>query len=163
MDEWAEMLLPDLDSDLRKKVVDTCITNETAVLKKQGGILYPGLVETFKQLHSLYHLSILSNCGLGYIDTLIDYAKIRPYVDYQLCFGDNNLDKADNIPLLIQKNSLDKAVYIGDTDKDYQACLTANIPFIYATYGFGQVDNTRWTIDSLDQLPKVAAQVFALD
>jgi len=161
MDQWALTLMPQLDEPTRLRLLAACMDNENRRLPVQGGRLYPHLHATFEILHRRYHISILSNCGPGYIDCLVRFAHLQQLVDDQLCFGDTDLDKADNIPLLIERTGLDQAVYVGDTCMDQQACRQAHVPFIHAAYGFGQVDDAVWSITDLDQLPDLVPQVFA--
>ena len=68
------------------------------------------------------------------------------------CSGRTSLPKGKNIRLLMERNNLKDAIYIGDTQKDKEACEDAQIPFIYATYGFGTVDSYDAKIDSFDEL-----------
>lgn len=49
--------------------------------------------------------------------------------------------KAENIMKIREDNNLSDPVYIGDTIGDFNACRKAGVPFIFAEYGFGQVDN----------------------
>ena len=35
----------------------------------------------------------------------------------------------------------------GDTFGDYQACQEAEVPFVFASYGFGQVDTPDYVIE----------------
>ena len=56
-----------------------------------------------------------------------------------LCNGDTGLDKGSNIRKLADTYDLKSPVYVGDTFGDYQACQKANVPFIFAEYGFGEV------------------------
>ena len=47
---------------------------------------------------------------------------------------------------------MDTAVYVGDTKGDADACKEADIPFIFASYGFGDVPDALQTIDSFPEL-----------
>ena len=42
--------------------------------------------------------------------------------------------------------NLSDPVYIGDTIGDFNACQKAGVPFIFAEYGFGQVDKPDYRI-----------------
>ena len=35
----------------------------------------------------------------------------------------------------MKKNNIDEAIYVGDTQGDFEACEMANIPMIFASYG----------------------------
>ena len=38
----------------------------------------------------------------------------------------------------MERHGITDAVYIGDTQGDYEATLEADVPFIFAAYGFGE-------------------------
>ena len=54
--------------------------------------------------------------------------------------------------VLMERNHMDTAVYVGDTKGDSDACKEADIPFIFASYGFGDVPDAKQTIDSFPEL-----------
>ena len=65
------------------------------------------------------------------------------------------LTKGENIKLIIERNNLINSIYVGDTDGDLKASRFAGIPFIYARYGFGEVKEYDYVIDSFDELLKL--------
>ena len=52
------------------------------------------------------------------------------------------MKKAQNIRLICDRNGLKAPVYVGDTVWDAEACEAAGVPFIYASYGFGELEDT---------------------
>ena len=60
--------------------------------------------------------------------------------------------KAENIRLIMERNQVTEAVYVGDTQGDADACRRAGIPMIYVSYGFGDVEGDYVTIDSFEEL-----------
>ena len=60
--------------------------------------------------------------------------------------------KGDNINLLIRRNHLLNPIYVGDTDKDREASEYAGIPFVFASYGFGNVTNYDYKIDDISEM-----------
>lgn len=52
----------------------------------------------------------------------------------------------------MELHSLDDALYIGDTQGDLNACREAKIPFLFAAYGFGQVDEDIPSISCFSEL-----------
>jgi phosphoglycolate phosphatase len=46
-------------------------------------------------------------------------------------------------------------VYIGDTGWDQEASSVNNIPFIYAAYGFGNVDDGSLRLNTFSELPEL--------
>ena len=63
-------------------------------------------------------------------------------MDYQN-WGDNQVPKGENIKLVVKRNNIKTAAYVGDTMGDFTAAKTAGIDFIYAEYGFGNIDNIK--------------------
>ena len=54
------------------------------------------------------------------------------------------------------RNHLQQPVYIGDTKTDQVSCCKAGIPFIYASFGFGEADDYAASVDTFSKL----AQLF---
>ncbi|HKM01409.1 MAG TPA: HAD family hydrolase, partial [Sedimentibacter sp.] len=67
--------------------------------------------------------------------------------------GRTKRPKGENIKSIIDRNNLDKAVYIGDTQGDYDATKIAGIPFIHAKYGFGKINEETNFINEISELP----------
>ena len=63
--------------------------------------------------------------------------------------------KAANIRSIAKKYQLKAPVYVGDTFGDYQACQEAGVPFVFASYGFGQVDTPDYVIEKPADLLKL--------
>ncbi len=49
---------------------------------------------------------------------------------------------------------------MGDTELDMTSALTAGIPFIFADYGFGKIDNTDYNISKISDLTDYISKVF---
>ena len=62
------------------------------------------------------------------------------------CPGDTGLAKAENIQKISRDYHLSDPVYVGDTMGDFHACQKAGVPFIFASYGFGEVKEPWKTI-----------------
>ena len=120
---------------------------------KNGGTLYPNLEDTIKKLAKEYKLCIVSNCINGYIEAFLKSSNLSEYFTDFECNGKTKLSKGENIQLIIDRNNLKNAVYVGDTISDKQAADFAKIPFVYASYGFGNVDTYNIRIDAIDELP----------
>ena len=63
--------------------------------------------------------------------------------------------KGYNIKLIMKRNTIDQAFYVGDTEGDEEASRFAGISFIYASYGFGKAKYPDMIINSIEELPKV--------
>jgi len=152
LDDISETLFPNIQKQQQHKVIEECCEAETKYLEKYGAKLYPNLEYVLKKLNKKYKLFIVSNCQSGYIETFLkvnDFSKY--FTDYE-CPGTSGLEKAENNKLIIKRNNLKNAVYVGDTQNDCNCAKLANIPFIFANYGFGDVKDYDYKIDSLNEL-----------
>ena len=62
--------------------------------------------------------------------------------------------KAENITRIVDDYHLNSPVYVGDTMGDYEACGKAGVPFIFASYGFGNVPEPYAVIQKpMDLIP----------
>ena len=77
---------------------------------------------------------------------------LKKYFTDELTYGETMKPKGQNISLIMERNNYQKAYYIGDTQKDKDACEFAKIPFVYASYGFGDVKDYDKKIDSFEEL-----------
>lgn len=135
------------------------LQKENELLKELGGELYEDVINTLKELSKTNNLYIVSNCDVGYIDTFLDYYKINNLFKDIECFGNTNNKKPDNIKLLIKRNNIKKAIYIGDTNSDLEAAKINNLDFIYCSYGFGEVDEYTYKIDKFNELLNIIKEL----
>lgn len=157
MDEWAMAVLPDLPLEEARHHAEIMEQEENDEIRTNGTDLYPGVYEVFEQLSRDHELFILSNCGRGYIEAVMAYAGIEPFVRGHLCYGDTMLDKPDNLRKMIRDYQLKNPVYVGDTARDKECCEEAGVPFIFVSWGFGDVPEAERRADSMEQLPDVIA------
>lgn len=160
MDEFADILIGDLEVPLRYELMEGCCAYEVEYLKGNGGMLYPGLIKTLKKLAEKYHLYIVSNCQVGYIQDFIDWSQTAHLFEDTEDYGTTLKGKADNIRLVMERNHIDQAVYVGDTIMDYRSTTEAGLPFVFCRYGYGQVDADVPAIDSFEQLPDVVDAIL---
>lgn len=157
MDDIAGKLFPDIPKEVQLKVLDRCCEVENEYLEKNGGILYPKLESTLSYLSEKYVLCIVSNGQAGYIQTFLKAHNMEKYFDDFQNWGDNKVEKGENIKLVMKRNNLEDVVYVGDTKGDANAAKTAGIPFVYAQYGFGNVDVDEYDykIEKFEDLKKL--------
>lgn len=160
MDVLATMLLPDLEETKRNELLNLCVEEENDYLRKHGGTLYPNLRQTMEALKEEYDLYIVSNCQSGYIESFLDYYQFHDLFEDIECYGNNGKPKDENIALVVERNKLDKAVYVGDIEGDYEASQKAGIPFIHAAYGFGTISQKVPKIESLSEIVNVVGNVL---
>lgn len=138
-DAIYDKLFPELSSEQRRELQKVSDKLQMENLKEKGGELYPQVEETLEQLQKKHRLFIVSNCQVGYIDNFLEFHKLQHFFTDHACFGDKNKPKGENIKDVVQRNNLKSAVYVGDTKGDYEASLVAEVPFVFAKYGFGEV------------------------
>ena len=153
MYEIGELTMPDLPVEKMEEIFNDCIDDEDAALIIKGGTLYPGLEETLRELKKDYHLYIVSNGQEHYASNFIEFYDYYDLFEDEETFGRTQLPKGENIKLILKRNDVDKAVYVGDTHQDETSARYAGIPFIYASYGFGEAEDPDETIESPAELP----------
>lgn len=154
MDRIADKLFDYLDKETRMTLLDECCAAENDYLREHGGVLYPELVSTMERLKEMgHHLYIVSNCQKGYIEAFLDHYGFWPLFEDIECYGNNLKEKGDNIALVVKRNHLDVAYYVGDIQGDYNATMAAGLPFIHAAYGFGTIQQEVPKIGQLSDLP----------
>ncbi len=149
----ADNLFPDADEATKALLMKKCCAYEHEALEEnEETLLYPAVVETIKELAQRHRLFIVSNCQTGYIELFMKKAGVEAYIEDWECFGDTGKVKGENIRLLMERNKLAGAVYVGDTQGDYEATQLARIPFIFTQYGFGSVENPAQAIECFEEL-----------
>ena len=157
MTDIADACIPADDPEVRYKALKLCEEYEMKDLEKDGrDTTYPGLKETVISLSKRIPLFIVSNCQSGYIETFLRKSGLTPYFKDFICYGDNGLIKADNIRVIADRHSLKKPVYLGDIQGDLDACIKAEVGFIWASYGYGKkVDSYLAKISDITELDKI--------
>lgn len=160
LDKIAPLALPDTPEPRRSEVLWEGVRYEQEYIAQHGAKLYPTLRETLEQLRREYALIIVSNCQDGYIQCFFEFSGLRElFADFESA-GATGLSKGENIRLVIQRNGIDRAVYVGDTQGDLDSADFAGVPFIRAAYGFGQMNREVPEISEFSELP--AAVKFVL-
>ena len=121
-------------------------------LLKEGGRLYSNTRETIMKLSKKYKLFIVSNCVKGYIESFLKTSGLKDYFDDYESYGNTLLSKGENIKLVIERNNLKSPIYVGDTSGDMEGAKIADIPFVYAAYGFGKVESFDYKINDISEL-----------
>lgn len=129
--------------------------NESRLMSSKGGILYPDVREVLNELSPTFRLFVASNCLKGYIENFIRFNNLQNLFGDFESSGNTGLTKSENIRLIIERNNLQSPVYVGDTPLDYEAARSNNIPFIYASYGFGVVDGSEYRIEHFHELKQL--------
>ncbi len=158
--EIGEAILPHIEPVRRAEILKACCDEECERLGRYGGRLYDGVGELIPALSEGYGLYIVSNCEDGYIQTFMRAHGMEAHISDIECIGRTGLHKGDNIKLICRRNGLEKAVYMGDTERDMHAAHSAGLPFIHAAYGFGRGFQAEYSVGSFRGLPEVLDKIF---
>ena len=156
MPEAAKILFDGIDQESGIQLLKKSgIIMDKYLNECNSNLLYNNVKETISNLSKNYKLFIVSNCKEGYIETFMHSQNLTEiFQDYE-SNGRTKLCKGENIKLIIERNKLNNAIYVGDTIKDKQAADYANIPFIYASYGFGKVEQYDYKINDISEITNV--------
>ena len=153
MTEIADVILASIDPNERYPLMERCMETENRYLfENECNIGYPGILETVRELAKKYRLFIVSNSQCGYPELCMEKLGLTPYIEGHLCFGDTGTSKGKTIRTLMEKYHLTSCAYVGDTQGDYEATVEADVPFIWAAYGFGTPDGYAMKIDRFEDL-----------
>jgi phosphoglycolate phosphatase len=152
MDVIADKFFGSEDHERSMEIMNMCASHENDYLRLHGGILYDDLETTLAALSRSHRLFIVSNCQQGYIEAFYYYHKLDKYFTDHLCWGDDLLKKGDNIRLIMEKNNVTDALYVGDTQGDCDSAYYAGTAFAYASYGFGKADRFDFEIKSFREM-----------
>lgn len=164
MDEIADIIFGVFPEDERYSLARKCEVFENEYIEKTGATLFEGVEETLAKLKDMgVQMAVVSNCQEGYIKAFLDSMDMWKYfVDYEE-WGRTMLLKADNIKLVMERNGASKGIYVGDIQKDSDAAHKAGIDCIYASYGFGEINDAVATLKSFDELPGILEELGFLE
>lgn len=148
-------LFPALTQEQRDNLMQQCRMAESDYVAKHGGRLFEPLEmlrDVFQKLSEKYPLYIVSNCQDGYIQAFLQHYDLQAYFCDIESWGATGLSKGENIRLVMERNGFQNSLYVGDTQGDYDAACQAGVPFVFAAYGFGQVDAQVESIERLSDL-----------
>ena len=139
MTDIADALFPTLPAQERYPLMERCMARENRYLHENPcQVGYPGIRETLEALSRNHRLFIVSNSQCGYPEVCMEKLGIRELISGHLCFGDTQAPKGETIRVLMERHGITSAAYIGDTQGDADAARDAGIPFVWASYGFGE-------------------------
>ena len=153
MEDLADVMLATVPKEERYALMLRCMAREHEYMAENPcQVGFPKVRETLEALSRKYRLFIVSNCQKGYPQLCMEKLGLTPFIEGTLCFGDTGTPKGQTIRTLMKKHNIESAIYVGDTQGDYQATLDAGIPFIWASYGFGSPAGYDAKIDSIGDL-----------
>lgn len=143
MTEIADALFGDLPEEVRYPLMERCMETENRYLfQNECRIGYPNVKLVLEKLAQKYRLFIVSNAQKGYCELCREKLGIDRLFEGHLCFGDTGTEKGLTLRKLMADYKIQSAAYIGDTQGDFEATVVAGIPFVFASYGFGNPE--KW-------------------
>lgn len=154
MTDIADVILAEIPLPERYALMERCMDTENRYLaENECRIGYEGVKETLEVLAKDYRLFIVSNAQCGYPELCMEKLGLTHLMEGHLCYGDTGTEKGETILELMRRHNITSAAYIGDTQGDYEATQVADIPFIWAAYGFGDPAGAAGRITDIRQLP----------
>ena len=151
----ADVILAEVPVPERYALMERCMDTENKYLaENECRIGYEGVKETLEVLSKDYRLFIVSNAQCGYPELCIEKLGLGHLIEGHLCYGDTGTEKGETILELMRRHNIPSAAYIGDTQGDFEATVVADVPFIWAAYGFGSPEGAAGRITDIRQLPQ---------
>lgn len=151
--ECDQILLEHVPEKDKKAVLNLFDKLEIQFLKQSAEqSLYPGVLDGLSSLQKDYPLYLVSNCNEEYLDVFFNYTSAgNKFTDYE-SHGRTGLPKYSNIKAVIERNNLESACYVGDTEWDQQAALKAGVDYYHLNWGFGKVSKAQGFFDGFEGL-----------
>lgn len=150
--QFTDEFFVGVEKDEAETLINEIFAKEQEYLLQYGGRLYNNVLEVLNILKKNYKLMIVSNCQSGYMNAFLTHYGLKDiFTDYE-CAGSSPLSKGQNIKLVLERNGVKDAIYVGDTKSDENAAKEAGVPFVYASYGFGKADNYVAKINSFEEI-----------
>ena len=118
---------------------------------------YEGAYELLKSLHvEGYKLSIATNATDFFATNMLEGQGMLKYFSHVV--GANNVEKNKPNPDMLQhiselsKIPLENSLLVGDSIKDEGAAKSANIDFLFASWGYGKSDNYTKSFKDIREL-----------
>lgn len=125
-------------------------------------IPYEGISDVFNYLKSKeYIVCIATMKTRKQVDALLKIFKFETVFDHIECAreegGYTKLDMLNSIKTLYP---CDDIIFVGDTNGDYKAAIKADVRFVYAEYGYGNIEGNLDAIVSLKKLIEYLRRCF---
>ena len=156
MTEIADVLFAEIPENARYALMERCMARENRYLEENPcRIGYPKVKQVLEELAKTHRLFIVSNAQKGYCELCREKLGIDHLIEAHLCFGDTGTEKGLTIRKLMETHNIRSAAYIGDTQGDYEATVVAGIPFVFASYGFGNPEKWDAKLEKFEDLLSV--------
>ena len=163
MEEMWEHLMPGAPYDL-KMACSNRYDQEIARELSGANVRIPGVKETLEQLKAMGNrLTIASNCGIPYLDAVLDTQGLRRYFTRPLCLESvQGQEKADILARHISKHP-GPAVMVGDRRSDVEAAQNVDIPCIGVLSRFtgpGELNAADQIISDIRELTEAVPEIL---
>lgn len=140
----TELVLLDLDETLLASslLAGARLSKHPLQLSRVHGYaelhLFDGIVDALTALSMVVRVGLVSSSGRWYVDQLLD--SFLPDFDWavKVTYDDVTAIKPSAEPLLValQRTSIApaRALYVGDSQVDYEACVSAGVAFVGARW-----------------------------
>lgn len=154
-DEIIEKLYSNVEYSKAKEALRESLKLAVKLIDENGGDIYDGVIDTIKYLSQKYKLGIVTNNYDSYAELFIKKSGLKDYfIDY-IGTSSYNLKKSEAIKLMVERNNISKACYIGDIKRDMEASRDANVDFIHAKYGFDKSSISDVSINNIEELKNI--------
>lgn len=145
-DEIADKLFSYLPLERALEIFNECSDYQNTLIARKGGKTYPGVNDMLSELSKNHKLCIVSNCNKGYISAYFAGMGTGEYFSDIESFGRTGKCKAENIKDVVKRNGFTNPIYVGDTIWDKNSAESVGVPFIFASYGFGDIPDAKRVI-----------------
>ena len=142
---WSEVLERQADVDMKVTEAD---------IKSVMGMPMDAIADKLFGAYSEDRMTqLIDACGDYENEYLREhYYGFGKYFKDILCWGDTKVSKGESIKILMEKNGIEDAAYVGDIQGDCDSARFAGIKFIHAAYGFGSVKDKDAEIHTFAEL-----------
>lgn len=155
----SKLYFPDAKQEEAVKMLDDVCEETTKLINNGEANLYPNVDKALSQLSNKFDLYIVSNSGnVLYVEAIKKYVNCT--FKETIAAGALGMNKVEGIRHIMNKNKIIDAIYVGDTEIDQSAATELNIPFIYAKYGFGNLKNCTYEINSMLDLESEILKIY---
>lgn len=152
-EQVCDNLIPGLPRERQMEIFTFCTRYAETCKVDMRELVYPGAMEVLETLKKRFPLFLVSNCSPDYLKQCLAEVPIGRCFVEAVGYGMAGNGKTESIKNLMRRYGFSRGVYVGDTEFDYHASCKAGVDFILAAYGFGNVPQAKWKIDSITELP----------
>lgn len=109
-------------------------------------VLFDGIYEMLETLHADGHtLTTASNCGVHYLNLILDSQRIRPFMTAPECLESvSGEKKADILTAHRLRHGDGEYLMVGDRKSDVEAARAHDFPVVLTGFGFGNEE--EWAL-----------------